>query len=119
VGSGQPTEIKTKNLGNIGLDIETDLRDLDKENSYRRIREGSGVTTPEQQQGSLARKNIVFEGNFIEEEKQFIKRKIYLNQFENKNYSIKVISLTAKKSENLFPNAQCFKVSRYGRGINT
>jgi hypothetical protein len=31
VGSGQPTEIKTKNLGNIGLDIETDWREFEKE----------------------------------------------------------------------------------------
>jgi hypothetical protein len=40
VGSGQPTEIKTKNLGNMGLNIENDLRDFDKENSSRRMSEG-------------------------------------------------------------------------------
>jgi hypothetical protein len=31
VESGQPTEIKTKNLGNNRLDIETDLKEFDKE----------------------------------------------------------------------------------------
>jgi hypothetical protein len=60
VGSGQPTEIKTKNLGNLRLDIETDLKDFEEENSSRRIRESPGATTPEQQQGSLARKNYYF-----------------------------------------------------------
>jgi disulfide oxidoreductase YuzD len=30
VGSCKPTEKKTKNLGNIGLDIETDLRDFEE-----------------------------------------------------------------------------------------
>jgi hypothetical protein len=40
VGSGQPTERKTKNLGNIGLDIETDWREFEKENTSRRISEG-------------------------------------------------------------------------------
>jgi hypothetical protein len=33
VGSGQPTERKTKTLGNIGLDIETDLREFEKRKS--------------------------------------------------------------------------------------
>jgi hypothetical protein len=37
VGSGQPTERKTKNLGSIGLDIKTDLRVIEKENTSRRI----------------------------------------------------------------------------------
>jgi hypothetical protein len=30
VGSGQSTERKTKNLENIGLDIETDLKEIEK-----------------------------------------------------------------------------------------
>jgi hypothetical protein len=45
VGSGQPTEIKTKNLGNIGLDIETVLREFEKENPSRRICEGLKATS--------------------------------------------------------------------------
>jgi hypothetical protein len=76
VGSGQPTEIKTKNLGNLGLDIETDLRDFEEENSSGRISEAPGATTPEQQQGSLARKNVIFEGYFTEEEKKILKQQI-------------------------------------------
>jgi hypothetical protein len=40
VGSGQSTEIKTKNIGNIGLYIEIDLMEFDKDNSSRRISEG-------------------------------------------------------------------------------
>jgi hypothetical protein len=58
VGSGQPTERKTKNFGNIGLDIEIDLREIDKENSSRRISNDSGSTTPEQH-GTLARNNCL------------------------------------------------------------
>jgi hypothetical protein len=46
VESGQPTERKTKNLGNIGLDIETDLREFEK-NPSRRISEGLEATTSE------------------------------------------------------------------------
>jgi hypothetical protein len=57
VGSGQPTERKTKNLGNLGLDIKEDLKEFDKENSSRKIREGLMATTIEQQQGSLTRKS--------------------------------------------------------------
>jgi hypothetical protein len=56
VRSGQHTERKTKNLGNIGLDIETDLREFDKENSSRRISEGLRATALEQQPETLARK---------------------------------------------------------------
>jgi hypothetical protein len=40
VGLGQPTERKTKNLWNIGLDIETVLREFEEENPSRRISEG-------------------------------------------------------------------------------
>jgi hypothetical protein len=55
VGSGQATERKTKNLGNIRLDIETDLREFEKENPSRRINEGLEITSSEQQQGTSAR----------------------------------------------------------------
>jgi hypothetical protein len=48
VGSGQHTERKTKNLGNIGIDIETDLREIEKENPSQRISEGLEATTSEQ-----------------------------------------------------------------------
>jgi hypothetical protein len=34
VESDQPTERETKNLVDIGLDIETDLMEFDKENSF-------------------------------------------------------------------------------------
>jgi hypothetical protein len=71
VGSGQPTEKKTKKFGNIGLDIETDLRDFEEEKSSLRISESSGAMPPEQQQGSLARKNVIFGGYFTEKEKQY------------------------------------------------
>jgi hypothetical protein len=57
VGSGQPTERKTKNLGNIGLDIKTDLRVIEKENPSRRISEGLEATRSEQQHGTSARNN--------------------------------------------------------------
>jgi hypothetical protein len=40
VGSGQPAERKTKILGNIGLDIATDLREIEKQNTSRRISQG-------------------------------------------------------------------------------
>jgi hypothetical protein len=52
VGSGQPTERKTKNLGNIGLDNKTDLGKVDEENSSRRISEGSEATSSEQNEGT-------------------------------------------------------------------
>jgi hypothetical protein len=55
VGSGQPKERKTKNLGNIGLDIETDLREIEEENPSRRIIEGLEATSFEQKLGTLAR----------------------------------------------------------------
>jgi hypothetical protein len=55
VESGQPTERKTKNLGNIGLDIKTDLRVIEKENPSGIISEGSEATTSEQQHGTSAR----------------------------------------------------------------
>jgi hypothetical protein len=45
VGSGQPTEIKTKNIGNIGLYIEIDLMEFDKNNSSRRISEDLKATS--------------------------------------------------------------------------
>jgi hypothetical protein len=48
VRSGQPTEIKRKNLGTIGLDIETDLREFEEKISSQRINEGSKATTLEQ-----------------------------------------------------------------------
>jgi hypothetical protein len=57
VGLGQPTERKTKNLGNIGLDIETDLREIEKQNPSQRISEGLEATTSEQQHGTSARNN--------------------------------------------------------------
>jgi hypothetical protein len=60
----------------------------------------------------LARKNIVFDGYFCEEQRQYIRKKIYSNKFEDKDYLIKPISLTAKKSENLFQDVQCYKISR-------
>jgi hypothetical protein len=37
VGSGKHTERKTKNLGNIGLDIKADLREFDEENPSRKL----------------------------------------------------------------------------------
>jgi hypothetical protein len=55
VRSGQPTERKTKNLGNIGLDIETDLREIEEQNPSRMISEGLEATTSKQQQGPSAR----------------------------------------------------------------
>jgi hypothetical protein len=48
VGSGQPIERKTKNLGNIGIDIKTDLREFDKQSSSRRTSEGLRATTLKQ-----------------------------------------------------------------------
>jgi hypothetical protein len=45
---------KTKNLGNIGLVIETDLREFEKEKPSRRISEGLEATSSEQQQGTSA-----------------------------------------------------------------
>jgi hypothetical protein len=48
VGEGQHTERKTANLGNIGLDIETDLREFEKENPSRRISEGLEAISSEQ-----------------------------------------------------------------------
>jgi hypothetical protein len=68
-------------------------------------------TTYGQQQGVLAKKNIIFEGKFHDEEKQIIKRKNYSNQLEDKHYSIKLISSTVKKSENLL-NTQYYNVSK-------
>jgi hypothetical protein len=55
VGSGQPTERKTKNLGNIGLDIKTDLRVIEKENPSRRINESLEATTAKQEHRTSAR----------------------------------------------------------------
>jgi hypothetical protein len=48
VGSGQSTERKIKNLGNIGLDYEIDLREYEKENSSRRISKGLEAILSEQ-----------------------------------------------------------------------
>jgi hypothetical protein len=48
---------KTKNLGNIGLDIETDLWEFEKENPTLRISEGLEATTSQQQQGTSG-KNV-------------------------------------------------------------
>jgi hypothetical protein len=45
MGSCQTTEIKTKNLGTMELDIEADLREFDEENSSRRIDDGSEATS--------------------------------------------------------------------------
>jgi hypothetical protein len=56
---------KNKNLGNIGLDIETDLREFEKENSSRRICEDLKSTTSEQQQGTSA--SNVLESKLFEE----------------------------------------------------
>jgi hypothetical protein len=39
-----PQRKKTKNLGNIGLDIETDLREFEKENTSQKISEGVEAT---------------------------------------------------------------------------
>jgi hypothetical protein len=75
VGSGQPTEGKTKNLGNIGLDIETDLRDSEEKNSSGRISEGPGATSPGQQQGSLARENVIFVRYFTEKKNNYLETK--------------------------------------------
>jgi hypothetical protein len=111
VGSGQPTEKKTKNLGNLGLDIETDLRDFEEKNSSRRISEGSGATTPEHQQGSLTRKNVIFVGYFTEEEKKTLKEKINNNQFDDDNFLYKPINLINKNSI-YSQEVQNFKVSR-------
>jgi hypothetical protein len=36
----QTTHRIIKNIGNIGLDFETDLREFDKENSSQRITDG-------------------------------------------------------------------------------
>jgi hypothetical protein len=111
VGSSQPTEIKTKNLENLGLDKETDLRDFEKENSSRRISEGPGATTPEQQQGILARKNIIFEGYFTNEEKKKLKEKINKNQFDNEKFLYKPINFINKNSIN-DQEVQNFRIRR-------
>jgi hypothetical protein len=50
-----PQREKQKNLGNIRLDIETDLKEFEKENPSRRISDGFEATTSEQQQGTSAR----------------------------------------------------------------
>jgi hypothetical protein len=42
--------------------------------------------SPGQQQGSLARKNIIFVGFFTEPEKQILREKINSNQFDEENY---------------------------------
>jgi hypothetical protein len=55
VRSDQSTERKSKNLGNIELDIKTDLMEFEKENPSRRISEGLEVTTSEQRQRTSAR----------------------------------------------------------------
>jgi hypothetical protein len=73
VESGQSTERETKNLEYIGLILR------------QRISEGLRETTLKQQQGSLTRENIIFQGSFCEEEREMIKKKIYSNQFEVDN----------------------------------
>jgi hypothetical protein len=52
VGSGQPTERKTENLGNIGLDIQIDFKEFDKQSSSRKTSEGLRTTTLEQHKGT-------------------------------------------------------------------
>jgi hypothetical protein len=111
MGSGEHTEKKTKNLGNIGLDIETDLRDFEKKNSSRRISEGSGATSPGQQQGSLARKNVIFVVYFTEKEKETLREKINNNQFDEDIFLYKPIKFIKKNSINS-QEVQNFKVSR-------
>jgi hypothetical protein len=111
VGSGQPTEKKTKNLGNIQLDIETDLRDFEEKNSSRRISKGSGATSLGQQQGSLARKNVNFVGYFTEKEKQLLRDKINANQFDEEIFLYKPINFDMKNSNNS-QKVQNFKISR-------
>jgi hypothetical protein len=86
VGSSQPTERKTKNLRNIGLDDKTDLEKFDEANSSRRISKSSEATRSEQKEGTLARKNLIFEEKFTSTEKENIKRKIQENPFINYNY---------------------------------
>jgi hypothetical protein len=58
MGSGHPTERKTKRFRNFGPDIEIDLREIDKEKSSKRISEDSGATTPKQQHEKLVTKNL-------------------------------------------------------------
>jgi hypothetical protein len=64
VGSGQSTERKTKNLGNIGLDIKTDLREFGKQSSSRRTSEGLRATTLKQYKGT-SNNNPIMSKQFI------------------------------------------------------
>jgi hypothetical protein len=48
----QPTERKRKNLGSIGLDIKTDLREFDKQSSSRRTSESLRAMMLEQHKGT-------------------------------------------------------------------
>jgi hypothetical protein len=50
-----PQKKKNKNLGNIGFDMGTELREFEKENPSRRISEGLEAMSSEQQQGTSAR----------------------------------------------------------------
>jgi hypothetical protein len=45
----------------MGLDIETDLREFEKENPSRRISEGLEATSSEQQQGTSARNDLLID----------------------------------------------------------
>jgi hypothetical protein len=76
VGSGQPTERKTKKLGNIRLVIGTDLREFKKENLSQRISEGLEATRSEQQQGTSARnigKRILDQNNLMKRNSNLFK----------------------------------------------
>jgi hypothetical protein len=109
VGSGQPTEKKT------------DLREFEEKNSSRRISEGSGATTPEQQQGSLARKNLIFEGYFTDEEKKILREKINNNQFDDDNFQYRTINSIHKNliNDQNTPNIKVRKrIKLMGRTTN-
>jgi hypothetical protein len=104
VGSGQPTEIKTKNLGILGLDIETDLRDFEEKNSSRRISEGPGATTPEQQQGSSAIKMLFLKDILQKKKRKHSEKKLTTTNLmmiifcTNRSISLRKTQLTVKKS---------------------
>jgi uncharacterized FlaG/YvyC family protein len=102
VGTGQPIERKTKNLGNIGLDIETDLREFEKENTSRRISESLEATSSEQQQGTSARNVKLIHEQLIkligsmEEEIQNLSTNIQFKPFSNQIIQEEAIIIDSK-----------------------
>jgi hypothetical protein len=71
-----------KKIGNIGIDIETDLREIEKQNPSRRISECLEATTSKQQRGTSAR-------NDESKQDQFLLKDINHLKLENKNLNAK------------------------------